>query len=76
MTDFDTNDTVTPRNIPATAADLIEQQIYDLRIDSAFLRMRSHEEPNAHDGEILRRAAEELSRVTSRLERAVRKHAG
>jgi hypothetical protein len=55
-----------------TATELIVSTVYDLRIGAAYLRMHSRDQTNEKDAEILRTAAEQISRLTSRLERAVR----
>jgi hypothetical protein len=61
-------------NKPAqeTAVDLIESTVYDLRVDAAYLRMHSREQMNEKDAAILRAAAEQLSRLSARLERATK----
>jgi len=52
--------------------DLIESTIYDLRIDAAYLRVRSRDEANESDAQTLRDAADQINRLTSRLERTIR----
>lgn len=55
-----------------TATTLLEQQIDNLKIDSAFLRMRSREIPDAQDAETLQLVAERIARLTKGLERLVK----
>jgi hypothetical protein len=55
-----------------TATTLLEQQIDKLKIDSAFLRLRSRDLPNEHDAETLQLVAEKLLRLTKGLERLVK----
>lgn len=61
-------------NSPAkaqTATTLLEQQIDKLKIDSAFLRMRSREIADGPDAETLQLVAEKIARLTKGLERLV-----
>ena len=55
-----------------TAVELIESTIYELRVDAAYLRMQSRDQAEEKDAEILRTAAEQISRLTLRLERVMR----
>lgn len=63
---------MTTRTYTATASELIRQQVFDLNVDAAFLNVRSREEGDARDEAMLRAAAQQLSRVSARLERAIR----
>jgi hypothetical protein len=54
------------------AVELIENTIYELRVDAAYLRMQSRDQAEEKDAEILRKAAEQISRLTLRLERSMR----
>ena len=54
-----------------TATTLLEQQIDKLKIDTAFLRMRSRES-SEQDAETLQLVAEKIARLTKGLERLVR----
>jgi hypothetical protein len=60
------------RTKPQTATTLLEQQIDNLKIDSAFLRMRSREVPNLQDAERLQLVAERIAKLTKGLERLVK----
>ncbi|MGB8785169.1 MAG: hypothetical protein WCD02_18760 [Terriglobales bacterium] len=55
-----------------TATDLIENTIDNLRIDSAFLRMRSRAQVSQQDAETLRQVAEKIARLTKGLQRLVK----
>jgi hypothetical protein len=61
-----------PRAKVQTATTLLEQQIDKLKIDSAFLRMRSRDLSNVEDAETLQAVAEKIARLTKGLERFVR----
>jgi hypothetical protein len=55
-----------------TASTLLAHQIDKLKIDSAFLRMRSREIPDGPDAETLQLVADKIAQLTKGLEQLVR----
>ena len=57
-----------------SAAELLLATIYDQRVDAAYLRMRSRDQASEQDALMLRTAADAISRLSARLERATKSY--
>jgi hypothetical protein len=57
----------------ASAKILISETVDDLKFDAAFLRVRSRDIADDRDAEALRKASEQIGRLSERLERLIPK---
>ena len=51
---------------------LIAETVDDLKFDAAFLRVRSRDLPGDQDAQALRKASEQIGRLTTRLESLIK----